>query len=250
MKTKILFFAAATMLSIFSFANTIQVGPLQEALQVFRSTNQLPILVALQESSIVVSNEQIPEDVQKLFKEIQKFVFGNETVINLKACDGCQAVAKANAMTVYLEINFLNKLITRFGTDSKNIIALVVAHEISHFTYEYLTLSSSSKLSPNGNIPLLTKSFVDFVDLKTFLTMTADEQQDETLKYVAMASRSHSEVDLLALLTLKGMGQKISADAIKYLEAEVNTRTPEERAQTDFEFRLKSLTDIISKGDL
>lgn len=52
----------------------------------------------------------------------------------------------------------------------------------------FFTLSSVNKLSPNGKIPLLTKSFIDFVDLTKFMAMTPQEQQAETMKYLAIAS--------------------------------------------------------------
>ncbi len=252
MTTKFVAFVSVFTLSIVAFtqANASQVRNLDLALQGLRAASQLPTLAGLPNTSLVASNEPIPDEVQTIFNQIQKYVYGKDTLITLKACDGCQAIANANNMSVYLEPKFLRELKSRFGDDSKNIIAFVVAHEISHFTYEYITLSSSSELSPNGNIPLLTKSFIDFVDLANFATLTSQEQQAETMKYLGMASRAHSEVDLLGLLTLKGMEQHVSADAIKYLQAEVASRTSEERTQTDFELRLKNVSDAIANGEL
>ncbi|MNT96361.1 hypothetical protein D3C72_2384340 [compost metagenome] len=70
------------------------------------------------------------------------------------------------------------------------------------------------------------------------------------MKYLAMASRAHVEVDLLGLLTLKEMSTPISADAIKFLQDEVSRRTPEDLAQTDFEIRLKTVTEALASGEL
>lgn len=252
MTAKIVAFVSFFTLSIFAFAQTgaSQVANLEEALRALRSISQLPALKAHPNTSVTVSNDVILDEAKETFSRVQKFVYGKDNLITLRACNGCQAIADANTMSVYLDPKFLNTLKSRFGTDSKNIIAFIVAHEISHFTYEYIAVSAANKLSPNGNIPLLTKSFIDFVDLNKFTTMTPEEQQAETVKYLAMAGRAHAEVDLLGLLTLKGMNIQISADAIKYLKEEVTSRTPQERGQTDFELRLKTVTEAAANGDL
>jgi hypothetical protein len=252
MMTKIALFVSLFTLSTITFdrANASQVADLDVALHGLRSAVQLPTLEATPNTELVLSNEPLPDQVKGVFSEIQKFVYGNDNLIALKACDGCQAIANANTMSVYLDPQFLNALKTKFGADSKNIIAFVVAHEISHFTYEYITLSSANKLSPSGNIPLLTKYFINFVDLAKFTKLTPQEQQVETLKYLKMAARAHSEVDLLGLLTLKGMGLQVSAEAIKYLQEEVLSRSPEEQAQTDFKLRLKNVSDAVANGEL
>ena len=65
-----------------------------------------------------------------------------------------------------------------------------------------------------------------------------------------MAGKAHSEVDLLGLLTLKGMNIQASHEAIKYLQEEVSRRTPEELSQTDFEMRLKNVSEPVGNGDL
>jgi hypothetical protein len=249
-KTVALVSIFALTLLAYMRADANNAANLMPALQGLRSSGQPPVLVAAPNISLVPSTEPIPENVQATFNQIQKYVYGQDTLITLRACDGCQAIADANTMSVYLEPKFLKTLVSRFGADSRNIIAFVVAHEISHFTYEYITLSSRNKLSPNGNIPLLTKSFIDFVDLTKFITMIPREQRTETSKYLAIASRAHSEVDMLGLLTLKAMRQQVSADAIKYLQAEVALRTHQERAQSDFDLRLKNISEAIANGDL
>lgn len=250
--TRFVAFASLLTLSILAFsqAKASPTTNLNMALQNLRSSNQLPVLVAHPNPSLLANTESIPEEVNEIFKQIQKFVFGKDSLIALKACNGCQAIADADSMSVYLEPDFLKTLNTKYGVHSKQIIAFIVAHEISHFSYEYITVSAYNKLSPNGNIPLLTKSFTDFVDLSKFATMSPDKQLAETMKYLVMAGKAHSEIDLLGLLSLKGMDIQASQEAIKYLQDEVSQRTSEELAQTDFELRLKTVTEAVANGGL
>jgi hypothetical protein len=239
-----------TLASASSPSSPSQVTNLNKAFTELRATRTLPNLVSKPNTSIVPNREAISEEVEALFTKIQNFVFGTGTLLTLRACDGCQAVADAQTMSVYIDPVFLAQLKSRFGVGSANIIAFVLAHEISHFTYEYITLFSPSKLSPNGNIPLLTKSFTDFVDLQKFMSLLPEQQQAETLMYLGRASRAHSEVDLLGLLSLKAMGYKTTEAALSYLQAEVTSKTPEERALSDFELRLANLRVAVANGEL
>jgi len=235
----------------FTSGDTIhQISNLKGALQKVRATRQHPVLVAVPNRHLQITDEPIPDEVKVIFNEIQRFVFGGESLIKLQNCHGCEAIADAHTMSVSVDPKFLQKLNSMYGRASKNIIKFVLAHEISHFTYEYSVLSSNDKLSPNGHISLLTISFPDLVDLDYYRAMRPQDQDAEIKKYREMTVPGHSEVDLLGLLTLKEMGFEASADVIKYLQREIAARTPEELAETDFELRLKNIKEAVASGAL
>jgi hypothetical protein len=228
----------------FSSDGLSQLQKLKPAFDTMRSLHVLPILHS-HGTPISPSSEIIPADVAAKFEGIQKFVFGRADLLSLKACDGCKAHANADTMAIDIEVKYINDLRSDFGPDFDKIITIILAHEVSHFSYEYITLSSATGLSPNGHISLLTKGFLDYVDMTQFIKMSPSEQQLEVAKYFRQSSLSHSEVDLLGLITLQAMNIDVIVEAKKFLDFEVSRRTPEELAQTDFELRLKTVNEAF-----
>lgn len=228
---------SSTVLSVVELPSISKLNPAFEA---FLKLEHLPPLKANPNEDIILSSDPFPSIVHDIFNRIQTFVFKSKH-ISLKACDGCQAVADAATMSVYLEPIFIRKLQTDFGQDAEALLAFIIAHELSHFTYDYLIIMSSDGLSPNGNIPLLTKSMFDFVDFNQFIALTPDQQFAEMNKYLMKSAPAHSEVDLLGILTLEKMGMNVRGVAKRFLQSEVSN-SEVEQSQTDFELRLKAVT--------
>ena len=181
----------------------------------------------------------VPINLQKEFFEIQKFVFGREDLIQIKTCHNCRAVSDANRMTIYVDLQF-------FKSISPKEASFVLSHEVSHFIFDYMTLLSEDGLSPNGNIPLLRKTFMDYVDKAAYIEMQPEAQFAEIHRYFLLATSSHAEVDLIAILVQEKMGRNLIPSAKELLLSIVNTSTDE--AKIDAELRFKSLKRLFPKN--
>jgi hypothetical protein len=185
--------------------NRCDVEKLNPSLSIFHGLQRLPDLVSSSPSNIQPSKRALPQNLLAAFDEFQTALFGKTGVIKLLACDGCEAVANADTMAVYLDPAFLDKLRERHPSDSEQLELFLIAHEISHFTLDYQTLMSETGLSQCGNIPLMHKGMMDFVD-KNIENMSAEAQTQQIGKYMSLASASHAEVDALGVLTGKKLG--------------------------------------------
>lgn len=224
--------------------STIDTAPkakLDAALVQISAVDNLPALNALPNTSLIPSSKSLPTFVIKTFNVLQLTIFGKTDLISLKTCDGCAATADANTMSVYLDPKFLETLHADFQDDAKQIQQLIVAHELSHFIYEYLTLSSPHGLSPNGNIPLMTKSFMDFIEPNQLAKLNVTEQLAEVTKYMNRASPAHAEVDALAILVLKKIGFNVLPQAKRFLSAEILKHTG--ATMKDFDVR-RTMLDV------
>lgn len=226
-------------LSAFSTPINPSLMRLEVALTNFISSPNIPEIKAAVAAPIVVSSKPLPSEVVEIFNQVQEIVFKNTNILKLSACDGCAATADASTMTVYLDPTFLETIRSDFPSYSNQIIQLIVAHEFSHFIYEFITLNSEKALSPNGNIPLITKSFFDFIDREKLVKSSMEDQLREVNNYTARASLSHSEVDVIAILILRKLGIDVVKQAKQYFSALILKESGP--AIRDFEIRKETV---------
>lgn len=241
------FLAFCAMVADATPANThlpTNVANLKTALLALRTTASRPSLKA-KAATVVVSDQELPATAAQEFDRIQTFVFGTNSLIQLRACNGCMAYSDPASMSIYVDPGFLGKIRKSYSDqDADRIVSFILAHEISHFSYEYILTLSPSGLSPNGNIPIATKSFFDFVDLSHYARLNQDQRQAELDRYLAMASQAHAEVDLLAVLTLEMMGRSgVAGIAEKFQLGQIQALAPGDAARTDLENRRKTLLE-------
>lgn len=238
-------FILSSLLTSVTFADaskTDDLLKLSAALNSFRELRSRPALIAKPDQSIKRSPKMLSAEVQSEFAHIQKFVFGSDEVLKLGPCAGCTAQSDAASMTVYIDPDFIHEIQTSHEPSSASLmIEFVIAHEISHFTYEWIAVMSPTGLSPNGMVPLLTKSFPDFVDLAKFASMGASDQHTELLRYSSLASKAHSEVDILAILTLESLGVSAVPPAETLLTEQLSKTSPDDLSRIDLETRLGTL---------
>lgn len=226
-------------LSAFSTVSHSYLLSLEVELRHFISSQNIPKLQVAAPKTITVVSKPLPSEVVETFNQVQGIVFKNAQILNLSACDGCAATADASTMTVYLDPTFLETIKGDYQSDSNQIIKLIVAHEISHFIFEFIALNSEKGLSPNGNIPLITKSFFDFTNREKLLKLSMEDQLREVNNYTSRVSQSHSEVDAIAILLLRKLGIDVVEQAKRYFSALILKETGP--AKRDFEVRREAV---------
>jgi hypothetical protein len=214
----------------------LSTAKLEIALEQIQSLKQLPVMVAPADNEIDRASFSVPQRLQKIFDQIQNFIYGRTDLIRLRTCNECRAVSDANRMTIYVDLDFFKDLSDARAT-------FILSHELSHFTLDYMTLLSVDGLSPNGNIPLLRKTFGDYVNIAQYIKMNTAEQRKEMDRYFSLASPAHAEVDLLAIITQKKMGNNLVSEAKALLLDLVKTSTDD--ALADAQYRLDSLNRIF-----
>lgn len=234
-------FIGTLFVSVTVYSAPLDIKKAVVALNQVRNHNALPKLEAEPNPTIIPSSADLPAQTKKTFAKIQRYVFGTEQLISLKSCNGCIAVAHANEMAVYLDPSFLKTVEEKFGPDS-HAVTFILAHELSHFTYEYVALLNGGK-SVNGNILLLTKSFMDYTNMADFVASPPDVQKRLIGDYEIKAHLAHAEVDALAVLTLKGMGLNTLKTAKSLLEY-MREWAPEE-AQADIRIRAETINESL-----
>lgn len=147
------------------------------------------------------SEVTMPKQVADDFYQIQKFIFGNEDTVKLRLCAHCDATTIVQEKSVYIEPKYFEDLKINFPVHWRMIGRFIVAHELSHFIHEAITLRTSNGLSPQNNVPLLRKS-----ENLNWNKMLLEYKSDATMHYIYRSSKSHSEVDGIAIMVLNKMG--------------------------------------------
>jgi hypothetical protein len=136
-----------------------------------------------QASQIEAGSESLAQETIDIFRRIQSSLF-KRSLIDLKPCSDCFALADHAAKTIYVQPSYANSLIGRYGGyEGQRLIEFMIAHELSHFVHEIsIGPGSEPHRSINGN---------------SFLHNVHRNNSEEG------GRKSHAEVDAYAFMLMK-----------------------------------------------
>lgn len=175
----------------------------QKKLADFRSEPSLPPITPLEKHvPSEDSSAEVPQFMKDAFRQLVLYAFGKSDTIKLKACLECSdfvSVYQANA--VFYPPKELENIKKDFPNNWQAVIRFILAHELAHMIHEKITLTSLDGKSPQGNISLIRYSpEMDFQRLK--------QTYESKAIYFSLTrfSKSHLEVDGIAILLLQNLG--------------------------------------------
>lgn len=174
------------------------------AIKTFKETPLIPDFTPA-DKSIPKTDENgyIPLEVKVDFHRIQKHLFGGKYPFALKACvSACGgAAAVIQAQSVFIEPSRIQDTIKKYPTSWRSVIRFLLAHELAHFVHEAISLNQPNGLSPQNHAPLLREhEATNFQKLRERFGPQAIE------RLIIRTSKSHREVDGIALIILEEMG--------------------------------------------
>lgn len=185
-----------------------------EAIQEFKKNPVIPKIIPRVKSIPETDLDgHIPMEVIVDFYRIQKHIFSGVQPFSLKACRGSCGGASAviQASSVFIEPSYIQDNMRRYPSNWRSVIRFLLAHEIAHFIHEIITLKSQNGLSPQNHIPLLREFEANnFDNLRKVYGNQAIE------RFTIRASKSHREVDGIALIILEEMGYRDTKAAYQY----------------------------------
>ncbi len=116
-----------------------------------------------------------------------------------QACGGASAVTQAQL--VFIEPSHIQDTIKRYPTSWRSVIRFLLAHELAHFIHEAISLKQPNGLSPQNHVPLLRAH-----EATNFQKLNERFGPEAIERLIIRTSKSHREVDGLALIILEEMG--------------------------------------------
>lgn len=186
-------------------------------------------------SHIEAGSEFLPPETLNVFHRIQNSVF-KKSLIDLKQCADCFALADYAAKSVYVQPSYVNSLILSYGkSEAQLLVEFMVAHELSHFVHELsIGQGSEPNLSINGNKSLFV--------------------HDNENNSADAGRKSHAEIDAYAFMIMRNLNTSSPLKVVRRwfldtVEEVKKTGNPEdiEVVLKDFENRSKSAELVIKK---
>lgn len=148
------------------------------------------------------------------FSILVKYLFGEKEQVFLKPCIECgDFKAVYQVKTVFVDTKAIPVLKNKFPNEWRQLVRFFIAHELSHFVHEKITLLESGGLSPQGNYTLVRES-----PFNNFPEMLKKDGPNGIFRFVVRSSKSHLEVDGLALIALMNLGFNDVEPAYRWLK--------------------------------
>lgn len=182
-----------------------KIEKIENAIAYARSLDKVPDLPP-DGDSFTDSQQSLPKEITQDFNALEKYFFSKNSQITLYTCDGCVGGMMPEAKSLFLDIDFFNKIKAEYGESAyRQFYQFVIAHELAHFVQDIWTQRHGS--SPNNTTGSSGYKEPDKKAPASF-----------NLKQIALSALAHAEVDMIGFKALSDLGYEFPDKGFKVFQ--------------------------------